>query len=179
MGDHHEGRVRSPGEGPLRALLRRRVQVTGRLVEDHDRRGRQVRPAQRDELALPGGQRARVDLGRRTAQPDHQSVEPHRLRGGPQLCLGHGFRPQFAEVFREGSPEDVRLLRNEHPVCVGCGAGYRLPTQVDGAVPGTQETRDEPGEGGFADATGTDDGQMRAVRDAEAEVVDDLSLIHI
>lgn len=171
--DDHEGRVRPPGEGPLRAFLGLRVQMAGRLVEDHDRRMRQVRPRQRDKLPLPGGQRARVDLGGRTAQPDHHLGESHGLRGGPQLVLGHGFRPQLAEVFFEGSTEDVRLLRDEHPVCAGCGAGYRLPTQVDGAVPGAQETRDDPGERGLADAAGTDDGEMRAVGDTEVESVQD------
>ncbi len=99
-----------PREGPLRALLRLRIEMTGRLVEESERRVRQIGPRQRDQLPFAGGERRRVHRGVGPAEGVEQRRQPYGLRRGQQLRLRYRVRPQMAEILGEGPAEDVGLL---------------------------------------------------------------------
>jgi hypothetical protein len=160
-----------PGEGPFRMLLRLRVEMTGRLVEESERRVRQIGPRQRDQLPFPGGQRRRID--RRAGPPEgvEQRHQPYGLGRGHQLGLGYPVRPQMAEVFGQGPAEDVRLLRNQH--ALGDRVSHRPPVYPDRAVSGLQQPGGEGGERGFPDTAWAYDGQVGALGEGEGEVAED------
>jgi hypothetical protein len=86
----HDERAAAPGERRLCLFFRGGIEMAGGLVEDDDRRRRQVGAGERDELPLAGRQRGGNDGRAVAAEAGDQGSEADGRRGLVEFSLAGG-----------------------------------------------------------------------------------------
>jgi hypothetical protein len=109
----YDERAAAARERRLGPFFRGRVEMAGGLVEDDEPRGRQVRPGERDELALACGQRGRGDGRAVTAETGDERSEADGFGRLVEFRFRRGV--QIRQVFLQRAGEDIGLLRDQDP----------------------------------------------------------------
>ena len=168
----------SRGRSPRNSASASGVETGGRLVQNDNFGARKERSRKTKTPRLTGGQGPPgfsdngIEGG---GQRSHKAGEPDGAEDIPELVVD-GVRLRQREVGADRIEEHWRVLHHQRDVRVQVFRADRANVAaIDGDVPGLgfEQAQHQLGNGGFAGAAGTDDGNALSGRDGQGEIVND------